>query len=66
MRSRNNWLGAAALGLVGLAAQAAGPAAVAQDAPGGDVFGDVAWRTDLDAARGEARAAGKPMLVVFR
>lgn len=28
--------------------------------------GDIPWRTDLDAARAEARAAGRPLMVVFR
>lgn len=27
---------------------------------------DFLWRADLDAARDEARTAGKPLLVVFR
>lgn len=27
---------------------------------------DLMWRTDLEAARAEARKAGKPLLVVFR
>lgn len=28
--------------------------------------GAFAWRTDLDAAREEARETGRPLLVVFR
>ena len=31
-----------------------------------DLTGGIEWRTDLDAARAEARQAGRPMLVVFR
>lgn len=29
-------------------------------------LGDFRWRTDLDAARNDAVAAGRPLLIVFR
>lgn len=31
----------------------------------GEIAG-IDWRTDLDAARAEARTSGRPLLVVFR
>ena len=31
-----------------------------------ELSGELEWRTDLDAARQEAKTTGKPMLVVFR
>jgi hypothetical protein len=49
----NRWLVGAVLGL-GLAAGEAGAA------------GKPAWRSDLPAARAEARRAGKLLFVVFR
>ncbi len=48
-----------AAALIGLASR--GP--VAQD----DLkLGDFRWRTDLEAARKDAAAAGRPLLIVFR
>lgn len=46
--------------LLGGLACAALALAHGQDAPA------IAWRTDLDAARAEAREAGKPLFLVFR
>ena len=55
-------LAAAALLAAGaLWSEGAAPAA-AQDAPD-DEF---AWRTDLEAAREDARESGRPLLIVFR
>ena len=51
-----HWVAAAALAVAALSAGPA-PAAPAPDIP---------WRTDLEAARAEARDAGKPLLIVFR
>lgn len=48
--------------LVGAGGIALAAAALAPAAPGPDI----PWRTDLEAARREARDAGKPLLVVFR
>jgi hypothetical protein len=44
------------------------PALAAEDRPfdGGTVEGGLLWRTDLEAARRDARAARKPLLVIFR
>ena len=50
--------------LVGLAALAlSGAAAPAQTGKAAAKFG---WHTDYDAARAEARRAGKPIFLVFR
>ncbi|MBI4602765.1 MAG: hypothetical protein HY721_12480 [Planctomycetes bacterium] len=49
------------LALAALAALAAGPSPAA-----GDEARAFRWRTDLDAARKDALAEGRPLLAVFR
>ena len=51
-------LGPLALGIVGLT--------LALVAYGKDERDGISWRTDLEAARADARESGKPLLVVFR
>ncbi len=53
---------AGALAVAGIVVAGFTLSAAAQDAEGGAVL----WRTDLEAARAEAREKGRPLLVVFR
>ena len=42
------------------------PAGAGESAAGASAAADVAWRTDLDAALGEAKQQHRPLFVVFR
>ena len=60
---RSIGIGGAALALVAALAALSTNRTLGEDA---EPEGEIAWRTDLDAATAEAAKSGQPLFVVFR